>query len=57
MKVCPRCKKEVNEKELRTEINKIEFRTSYLCQDCQNDFFGPEEFFIEKEEIRNVIRD
>jgi len=53
--ICPRCKKEVNDTELRAEVNRIEFETSHLCQDCQDDFFGQDEFFFEKEEGRNVI--
>jgi len=52
--ICPRCQKIVDKSKLKTQMNKIEFETSHLCQNCQDDFFGQDEFFFEKEEGKSL---
>ena len=38
-KICPFCKKPVDESKLRREIDRKEFKISGMCQDCQDTTF------------------
>jgi len=38
-KICPFCKKPVDESKLRRDIDRKEFKISGMCQDCQDETF------------------
>jgi len=38
-KICPICKKPVDESKLRRDIDRKEFKISGMCQDCQDETF------------------
>lgn len=38
-KLCPFCKKLVNENEFETELERKEFKISGLCKKCQDEIF------------------
>lgn len=38
-KICPLCKKPVDESKFRKEIDRKEYKISGMCQDCQDTIF------------------
>ena len=55
--ICPSCKNQINSAEFRDELSKREFKISGLCQKCQDEIFGTDDYTEAEEELPEDYND